>query len=49
MLTGGGDIPPKIFSGGDGPLNFQGGRKIGEKNKEKESKIKKSSKISQRQ
>ena len=32
-----GHAPPKSFSGGWGcpPLKFQGGRKIGEKNKEK--------------
>ena len=33
--SGGDMCPPKIFSGGHPPLKFQGGRKIGEKNKEK--------------
>ena len=41
--------PAKIFSGGDVPtLKFRGrkiGRKIGEKNKDKEIQIKKNSKI----
>ena len=46
---GGGSVFNLKILVGDVPLNFQGGRKIGDKNQEKERKIKKSSKIIHRQ